>query len=395
MNTINKGFNNKFGIIIKISKRLIMKIIHFSDTHLGFSDLDILDKNDVNQREADFYDAFLQVVEQIKEIHPDYIIHTGDLFHRPRPSNRAISFALEQFKIIDELNIPFILIAGNHSTPRTNLSSPILKIFENFKNIFVSYDQKYKKIEFDNIVFHTLPHMNDESKANEQIDICEQNIDKNKKNIMMLHCSVGAWYLMQEFGEWVYPTSKEYIFEKMDYVALGHWHGFGKVKKYENVFYSGSIERTSLNDKRNSKGFVEIILNDELSVNYKEINIRPIISINIDCTNYENSVKNLDISNTKDSIIEVTLQNLTITQSIDISSVEIRNLFKEAMSVSIKREYKKNDNDTKLSDIEAVSLEDYFLEYIKEDTKDDEYKRLKDKVQELFVQYEEVHNDFN
>ena len=25
---------------------------------------------------------------------------------------------------------------------------------------------------------------------------------------MMMHCSVGAWYLMQEFGEWVYPSNK-------------------------------------------------------------------------------------------------------------------------------------------------------------------------------------------
>ena len=112
-----------------------MKVVHFSDTHLGFNDLDILNNENINQREADFYDAFSQVVKQIKEIKPDYIIHTGDLFHRSSPSNRAITFALEQFKIIDSLNIPFILIAGNHSTPRTNLSSPILKIFEGFKRL--------------------------------------------------------------------------------------------------------------------------------------------------------------------------------------------------------------------------------------------------------------------
>ncbi len=119
-----------------------MKIIHFSDTHLGFNDLDILNEENINQREADFYDAFSQVIAHIKVIQPDFIIHTGDLFHRASPSNRAITFALEQFKIIDELNIPFILIAGNHSTPRTNLSSPILKIFENFKNVYTAYNQE-------------------------------------------------------------------------------------------------------------------------------------------------------------------------------------------------------------------------------------------------------------
>ncbi len=372
-----------------------MKIIHFSDTHLGYNDLDILNNENINQREADFYDAFSQVIEQIKLIKPDYIIHTGDLFHRSSPSNRAITFALEQFKIIDELNIPFILIAGNHSTPRTNLSSPILKIFDNFKNIYASYNQEYKKIEFETIVFHTLPHMNDDSKALQQIEICESNIASDKKNIMMMHCSVGAFYLMQEFGEWVYPTDKEYIFQMMDYVALGHWHGFGQVSKHENVYYSGSTERTSLNDKRNSKGFVEVTLNGSLGIQYKEIEIRPIISKEIDCEEYESSLGMLDASDTSDAIVEVKLKNLTALQSIDIQNSDIKELFGDAMSVSIKREFKRDANETDVNDVEALSLEEFFLEHMKEDTQTQEFNRLKDKVQELFAHYEEMHDDTN
>ena len=370
-----------------------MKIIHFSDTHLGFNDLDIINEDNINQREADFYNAFSQVVEQIKQIKPDYIIHTGDLFHRTSPSNRAITFALEQFKIINSLNIPFILIAGNHSTPRTNLSSPILKIFENFENVYVSYDQQYKKYEFKDIVFHCLPHMNDDSKALSQIELCEESIDESKKNIMMMHCSVGAWYLMHEFGEWVYPTSKEYIFEKMDYVALGHWHGFGKVGKHENVYYSGSTERTSLNDKRNSKGFSLVTLEDQLNVEYQEIKIRPIIEFKIDCENLEESIKELELSNIKDSICDVKLINLTTMQSIDINTADIKNIFNGAMFVNVKREFKLSSETKTIDDIETLSLEDYFIEHIKEDSKTEEFDRLKLKVQELFSVYEEVHND--
>ena len=71
-----------------------MKLVHFSDTHLGFNDLDIVSEYGINQREADFYDAFSQVIDKILNIKPDYAVHTGDLFHRPHPSNRAISFCL-------------------------------------------------------------------------------------------------------------------------------------------------------------------------------------------------------------------------------------------------------------------------------------------------------------
>ena len=370
-----------------------MKIIHFSDTHLGFNDLDILNEQNINQREADFYDAFSQVIEQIKIIKPDYIIHTGDLFHRPSPSNRAITFALEQFKIIDALNIPFILIAGNHSTPRTNLSSPILKIFDNFKNIHTAYEQEYKKIEFESVIFHTLPHMNDETNALSQIELCEAGVDKSKKNIMMMHCSVGAFYLMNEFGEWVYPSDKEYIFKMMDYVALGHWHGFGKVAKHENVYYSGSTERTSLNDKRNSKGFIEVSLHDELIVGYKEIKIRPIILKEIDCEDYENSLSKVDVSDTKNTIVEVILKNITAFQSIDIQNAEIKKIFAEALYINVKREFKQGVNEIKADEIEALSLEEFFLEHLKEDSQTEEFERLKYKVQELFAQYEEANDD--
>lgn len=368
-----------------------MKILHFSDTHLGYNDLDVLNAENVNQREADFYDAFSQVVEQIKHIKPDYVIHTGDLFHRSSPSNRAITFALEQFKIIEALNIPFILIAGNHSTPRTNLASPILKIFESFKNIYVSYEQQYKKVEFTDAIFHTLPHMNDETSALSQIELCEAGIDTNKKNIMMLHCSVGASYLMQEFGEWVFPRDKEYLFDKMDYVALGHWHGFGQVGKHKNVFYSGSTERTSLNDKRNSKGFVNVTLGETLNVEFQEIKIRPIIQKEINCEDYENAL--IDASDTKDAIVEVKLTNLTPLQSIEIQNTDIKNMFPHATSVNVKREFTQTANMADVTDVEALSLEAYFLEHIKEDADEKEYDRLKTKVQELFAQYEEKNDD--
>ena len=372
-----------------------MKIVHFSDTHLGYNDLDILNEKNINQREADFYDAFTQVVQQIQKITPDYIIHTGDLFHRSSPSNRAITFALEQFKILNALNIPIVMIAGNHSTPRTNLSSPILKIFDSFENVHVAYNQEYKSIEFKDVVFHTLPHMNDDTKALSQIELCETNINENKKNIMMLHCSVGACYLMAEFGEWVYPSDKEYIFPKMDYVALGHWHGFGKVGKHENVYYAGSTERTSLNDKRNSKGFIVLDLNKSLHVEYREINIRPIRTFEIDCEEFESSVESLHVQDIKDALVEVKLKNLSALMSMDIQTNDIKNLFKKALHVSIKREFKNTDENAQLGDIEALSLEEYFLEHIKEETKTEEYERLKNKIKELFATYEESNDDTN
>lgn len=370
----------------------ILKILHFSDTHLGFNDLEIINEKGINQREADFYKAFDDICEQIEKLKPDFIIHTGDLFHRSSPSNRAIAYALEKFKQIEKLNIPFILIAGNHSTPRTTTAKPILSIFDNFENVYSAYSCRYMKFEFDDIVFHAIPHLNDENSIFEQLDSCEQNINANKKNIMMLHCSVGHSYLMSEFGEFVYPKEREYLFEKMDYVALGHWHGFGSVGKHKNVFYSGSLERTSSNDKRNNKGFVLLNLENELDVKFEPIKIREFKSFIVDARSFEEDLNSIDASNINGDIVEITIDNLTALKSIDISNQRIKEYFSNALQVIVKREFIQEQS-RQIDDIEAISLQDYFVEYLEESCEKDEFERLKNKANELFARYEESVDD--
>jgi ABC-type uncharacterized transport system involved in gliding motility auxiliary subunit len=153
-----------------------------------------------------------------------------------------------------------------------------------------------------------------------------------------------------------------------------------------------------LNDKRNSKGFVLVTLEEknsslfgDFNVEFKEIKIRPIVQKELDCEDYENVL--IDASDTEDAIVEVRLTNLTPLQSIEIQNAEIKAFFPEAMSVSVKREFKKGTNETDVTDVEALSLEEYFLEHIKEDADEKEYDRLKAKIGELFAQYEEANDD--
>lgn len=371
-----------------------MKIIHFSDTHLGFNDLDITNDEGVNQREADFYEAFKDVMEAIILAMPDYVIHTGDLFHRASPSNRAITFALTQLKRLEKLNIPLIIIAGNHSTPRTSTSSPILQALSTLDNIHAVFEQRYEPIVFDDVVFHALPHINDERIIPDELDAIEANIDPEKKNIMMMHCSVGAHYLMHEFGEWVYPKEREDIFEKMEYVALGHWHGFCAVGKHLNVYYAGSTERTSSSDKREDKGYVTIDLDYTPGIEHHTIPLRKSLSFSIDADKYEEEIASLDILEIKDALAEVKLFNLTASSSIDITNRELNELFEEALHVKVKREFKAVEGEKIEGDIESISLETYFVSHIKESIIDEaEQERLTVKAKELFALYEEADDD--
>jgi len=371
-----------------------VKIIHFSDTHLGFSDLDITNDQGINQREADFYEAFKDVIDAIILSKPDYVMHTGDLFHRASPSNRAITFALTQLKRLEKLNIPLIMIAGNHSTPRTSTSSPILQALSSLDNIRAVFEQRYEPVVFDDVIFHALPHINDERIIPIELDTIKANLDTEKKNIMMMHCSVGAHYLMHEFGEWVYPKEREELFEKMDYVALGHWHGFGAVGKHPNVYYAGSTERTSSSDKREDKGYVVLDLDDTLGIEQHTVPLRRSLTFSIDADKYEEEIALLDLSEIKDALVEVRLFNLTVSSSIDITNKELGEIFKEALHVKVKREFKSVEGEKLEGDIESISLESYFISHIKESIIDEsEQERLTAKTKELFALYEEGDDD--
>jgi len=375
-----------------------LRILHFSDTHLGFNDLEILSAQGINQREADFYDAFTQVIDAVLETRPDYVIHTGDLFHRPHPSNRAISFCLSQLKRLSVAQIPTIIIAGNHSTPRTRSASPILAALRTLDHIFPVFEEAYEKVIFDNINFHCIPHIHDDMGFVAAIGECETSVDEEKHNVMMLHCSVGAQFMMEEYGERVYPRDKEGLFEKMDYVALGHWHGFGSVGKHPNVYYAGSTERTSSADARNDKGYALITLGDSLEVAFHPITLRPSHRLRIDAqasADIFDDLRTLGSSlDVEGALLTITMENLSATQSIDISNRDIEACFPTALNVQIQRKFRRTESSAAAESVNAASLQEYFGAFLEEQTATaEEAARLNAKVATLFARYDEVTRD--
>jgi DNA repair protein SbcD/Mre11 len=63
------------------------------------------------------------------------------------------------------------------------------------------------------------------------------------------------------------------------------------------------------------------------------------------------------------------------------------------MSVTIKREFQKAESESENLEIESLSLQEYFLEHIKDEVNDKEFVRLKLKIDELFAEHEESYDD--
>lgn len=86
----------------------VTKILHISDTHLGYR------QYGSDTRQDDFMQGFESAVGRALEENVDAVIHTGDLFHRRTPSLPIVTDCIEILRQLADEGIPFYGIVGNH-----------------------------------------------------------------------------------------------------------------------------------------------------------------------------------------------------------------------------------------------------------------------------------------
>ncbi|MFT4664021.1 MAG: exonuclease SbcD [Polaribacter sp.] len=373
-----------------------MTILHFSDTHLGYNELDRVTANGVNLREQDFYDSFTQVIDEAIERRPDVVIHSGDFFHRPSPANRPMIVALEQVQRLSNEGIPIVIIAGNHETPRTIYTSPILQAFRAIKGVYPIFNQSYEQIEIGDLFVHGLPHINDGKVLLEEMD--RMKAVPGKLNIMMLHTSIGKEYLMEEYGEQLYPKERMDVLNEFDYVALGHWHNFQKVSKLTNGWYSGSTERMSDTEAGKEKGycmlnlekgkvcppeFIPIKTRNWFRLDIKDCHEKEVEAIEEELVAYtENNVLT-------EGLLNLYLHDIKTTQSIILSNRKVYELMPEAVHIQVKRTFMTELNQFDYQQQEHESLEKQMTSFISEEFPDEATANtIAEKAQEYFDLYE-------
>ena len=313
-----------------------MKIIHFSDTHLGFSDFSKIDPElGINLREADVYRAFSQVVDYIISTQPDIVIHSGDLFDTYRPSNRAINLALKEIAKISQKNIPFVMISGNHSTPRIKTSGSIFEAFEVFNNVYPVYQSKYQELIINDAALHCVPHMATEEELSKVFDDLKPNA-KKKYNIIVAHLGVTAdvQYKMGEFNELIIPQGVLKKKKDFNYIALGHYHK--NLPLADNCYYSGSTECFSFNEAGQKKGFMDINLaqNTKQFIPLKTremLAFQPINCKDLSISEIIDKAENLVRGQTKGNLLQVTFDNINKHQYTELDLQKLKEITKDAV----------------------------------------------------------------
>jgi len=321
-----------------------MRLLHFSDTHLGFQAFDRVNAEGINTREQDVYDAFAHVVDRILDIRPDVVMHSGDFFHRPSPSNRALTFGLEQLRRICDARIPVVLIAGNHETPKTVYNSPILRALRSLDCVYPVFGETWEQYAFGDVVVHGVPHINDNRLLYAELERMQPVA--GKFNVLLLHTSLGKRFLMDEYGEQVFPVEFENKLAGFQYIALGHWHNCQKIDLHPAAWYAGSIERLSDTEIGAEKGFLTLETGNENSpaVTFEAIPTRPWLKWelngchNLSVAEIEAGLERFIAENTTaEAIVSLLFNDIRPEQILELGNLRLRQLFPDAFQLIAKR----------------------------------------------------------
>jgi DNA repair protein SbcD/Mre11 len=240
-----------------------MRLVHLSDLHLGYRQYQRLTPGGINQREADVAATFRTAIDRIIALRPDAVVVAGDIFHSPRPTNQAIIHAFQQFVRLKAAlpEAAIVLVAGNHDVPRLAETGGILQLLAQIGIDVV--DRKPTRLTFEksDLSIFAVPGGPGPKPS--------LNIDKDfKYNVLVAHGVVPDVVPQLPGHEPVNQYSRaELTSAPWTYVAMGDYHVYQEVAP--NVYYSGSIEYTSLNPWRDvdmeaernaderGKGFIE------------------------------------------------------------------------------------------------------------------------------------------
>jgi len=313
-----------------------MKIFHFSDSHLWCT-------FENTSREEDFYENFIRSIEAILTQKPDVVVHTGDLFHSPKPSNRAISVVVEQFLRLEKAGIPLIIIAGNHDSPRLSTTTHPFTIFESMDNISAIYEPNITSLEVKNINFVMLPHIHDEALFGENFAKAPELQEKNMPNIFLSHFGISA----KEYDEYTdeisginITTSQLKILKSFDYVALGHYHKQFCIGK---ICYPGSGEHTSFKQKTYKIGY-NIFDTDSGKITHCELPTRVMLDIFFDAKDVnstddilEKIAQKYEKTEFAWAMVKITLKNVGKELLLEFDEKKFLEYFEDAFYTEIRK----------------------------------------------------------
>jgi DNA repair exonuclease SbcCD nuclease subunit len=242
----------------------IIRILFLADTHLGF-DHAFRPRIERRRRGPEFFANFERALQPALEGRVDCVVHGGDILYRSKVPARLVAMAFEPLKTVAAGGVPIYLVPGNHersAIPHRHLAEhPQIHIFDQ-PRCFV-----LKKDNFT-LALSGFPFVRQGIRKGflDQLDQTGWRDVETAVHVLCLHQAVD--------GATVGPSAYQFRYAAdvidasdvpADFAAVlsGHIHRFQVLTRDltgrpidPQVFYPGSIDRTSFAEKNETKGYL-------------------------------------------------------------------------------------------------------------------------------------------
>ncbi len=267
-----------------------MKLIHFSDLHIGVENYGRTDpETGLSTRLLDFLAAFDELVDYAVQVQADAVLFAGDAYKNRDPSQtHQREFARRIARLAAE-GIPVFLVTGNHDLPAVAGRASAIEIFPTLavERVFVTdristttvptrsgplqvvglpwirRSQFLTRDDTRNLNIYQIRRLI-ESRLTDLLNWELQKLTPDTPSVLVGHVMVTntkagterSMTLVQEYA--LQPSTLDSPF--LDYAALGHVHKYQIVGGSRKVVYSGSLQRVDFSEEREDKGFCVIDL---------------------------------------------------------------------------------------------------------------------------------------
>ncbi|CAN5442146.1 DNA repair exonuclease [soil metagenome] len=258
-----------------------MKFLHISDVHLGCT------RYQLNESPRDFFDAWIDVLQKYAIAEKvDFVIMCGDFFHKRNVPPETMNYAFAGLSLLKDAGIPIVSIEGNHDQKHNDTEYSWLRSLSNWnlvkliepKNIdgkinYQAWDEENADGGFIDIgrarIFGSRWYG---ASANWAIPMLTEAMKENRRedafHILLLHTDVEG-HQTHPIPALSLANLKE-LKSVTNYVGLGHTHKCYEIDNW--AFNPGSLEVTSIDEYRETRGAWLVEVNENNQITAKHVN---------------------------------------------------------------------------------------------------------------------------
>lgn len=346
-----------------------MRIVHFSDLHIGVENYGRLDPGTgLSTRMGDFLSALDELVEYSLGNNVDLVLFAGDAFKSREPKQtQQREFARRVVKLANS-GVQVFLLVGNHDLPYAPAQATALEIYHTLEveNVTVvdrigtrliytksgpvqvvglPWPRRSALLARDTIRNLTFDQIND--KMQELLtDLLKMEVDALDPSIpavlaahvTVAQATVGSERSMMIGNDHVLLLSSV-AQPEFEYVALGHIHKTQVLSESPPVVYSGSMQRVDFSEEKDPKGFYVVDVDPALpqgervtGYRFEQVRARAFLTLDIEIAPDDPDPTSTVVRRIRDSDVDDAVVRLRIKVSGELEPMLIDSEIRKALA---------------------------------------------------------------